>query len=227
MNVVNILSFDKRLAAKENTRFTCPLPNKILLVGDGELYPRDWYWHLDVPSEGRKQALNYTLCVQKLIKEGKERGDEYVILMEDDQIPNVRYDKNTFAERVERTSHIIMDRFPDWDMLYLGGNIQNGFNKVVGEFESPEESILFPLLFKVVKSDYILDMGFTLFSQKVYDTILAIEPSNECTLDGVIASKQKGNEIKAYAVVPNLFTSLPNFSWNEGRVVNRSENHIL
>lgn len=212
------LSLDKRVSERTIDREIKTFGIKkveIFLCGEGKLYPSYLYDWIDEPKDGRAQAWNYSKCLQKILWKSWKNGDDNILFLEDDAIINSKINK-PLHYFIDILSHLTF--IPDWDMLYLGGNIQNGqiTNIKIGQELS-----------NIVHCTYILDMQATIFHRRSFEKILSIDPSNECTIDGVIALKQQKGELNAFSVAPVLITQKANWSYNENRMVDRAANHIL
>ena len=179
--------------------------------GDGSIY--DSYHYIDKKVGGREQAYNYGQILRTLCMVARNSSLDNFLLLEDDAEINPRYKEN-FLDRL----NCIWDNFlklnTEWDMLYLGGNWQ-----CATKLEWVTE--------QVIKANYILDMQAVIFNKTCFDKIIEINPSNEVTIDGVIASAQKEGKIGAFTACPVLITQKDCFSYNENRFVSRKENHIL
>jgi len=182
------------------------------LCGEGELYPKDWYNFIDEKVEGRSQAWNYGRCLLKILSTSLEAGHEQILFLEDDAKINPRYENNfteVFAYHLHQLSFV-----KNWDMCYLGGNIQCA-GKVVQETPN------------VLRANYILDMQGMIFKRSAMEEIVKINPSTEATIDGMISEKVRNGVLTALTFSPVLITQYPNFSYNENKFVNRGLNHIL
>lgn len=211
---VVILSLDKRI--KDRTidleLKKWGIDSEIFLCGEGSLFPSYLYDWIDEQAVGRCQAWNYTKCLKKILWQSWKNGHENILFLEDDATINPRY-KHNFYDCLSFHFSNLNGHTKEWDMFYLGGNLQSGTMEKLCD--------------GIVSSNYILDMQATVFNRSSFDKILSINPSNVVTVDGVIAERQKSGELKAFACIPVLITQKANYSYNELREVNRAENHIL
>jgi len=206
------LSYDKRQDSTIIEEFESRgWTTERFLAGDGLIYPIEEYDYLDVDVEGRKQAYNYSECLKTILTTSKNLNHSNLLFLEDDAIINKRY-KDSFNEIFRITLNAVKDI--NWDMLYLGGNIQSAT-----KLERISDN--------VIKANYILDMQATVFNKSCFDKILNIESPSGRTIDGIIADKQKSGEIIALSCIPIIITQKANYSFNEMRNVDRSENHVL
>lgn len=179
------------------------------IAGNGTELPLERYDYIDKKMEGRAQAYNYSECLKKILNKSKMMGHKKVLFLEDDAVINPKY-KLSFDVTLE---YYLKQLPKEWDMFYLGGNVQNAPSKYIS--------------YNIIECNYILDMQATVFNETSFDKILNIDSSNEVTIDGVIAEKQKNGILKAYSCAPVLITQKDNWSYNENKFVSRSRNHIL
>lgn len=183
---------------------------QLFIAGDGKLLLEREYSHIDVDVPGRKQAYNYAVCFQKIIKQAKEDGVNTILFLEDDAILTRKFNDIFPVAMQEIAQNNIC-----WSRLCLGGNHVNG-----NIWKVPNTRYL-------IKTAYSLDLHASAFQRHSFDTLLGINPSQSHTLDGMIGEWQKNGVLPTYAVHPTIISQLANFSYNEGRLVNRAENYWL
>jgi hypothetical protein len=129
-NIV-ILALDKRYATHTQPlaqhiydRFH--ITSKIFLAGDGEIYDRSMYGHIDVPHAAprlpgstsyptwdRPNCYNAFLCQQKMAAMAKSKAWESVLFLEDDMFFEVQTE-TTLAQLGEQIKTM------QWKLLYIG-----------------------------------------------------------------------------------------------------------
>jgi len=191
------------------------LDMNFFICGDGKQLPWDWYNYIDLKDVERPQAVNYANCLKAVLANAKASKLKNLFFCEDDaEVNRERYPNYKGA------LELIWEEFQrlevEWDMLYLGGNIQCA---------TQVEAVKISDRFGIAKANYILDMHATVFNESSFDKILKIA-SCSATIDGLIADRHK-DEIKAYTVYPVLITQKDGFSYNENCFKSRKANHIL
>lgn len=217
MNIICLL-FDKRipdttidLELKEHG-----LDVQFFLAGDGHTSSRP-YDFIDKVYPGKSQAKNYGDCLQSIIRIAQFNKWPSLLFLEDDATLNPRYKQyfgGVFNEVLSQYEKVKKEKDRDWNMLYLGGNVQGATS-----LEQLSENLF--------EANYLLDMQAVIFNESSYQTILDIEVTDKATIDGVIAAKMSRGELTALTVLPVLITQKDNWSFNEKKFVSRSKNHLL
>lgn len=208
------MTYDRRLAAgdvtihQELSRYGGKVD--MFLMGDGYLFPAYNYGHFDVDAAPRRQAFNYGSAMLKVLRMAKTDGVHRLLYLEDDAglTPKFEYVwPKAWAELWQHTQTL------NWDLLFLGGNHVNG----------PVERLTNHL----IRPSYTLDFHAVCFSHRAFDKLLDINPSAECTIDGVIAERQKKGLLKVLAVDPTIIIQKPGWSYNENRLDNKLDRYRL
>jgi len=214
MDKIYIINLDKRIKSPQNNilnLLSIYAPIKQYNCGDGILFPKEWYDYIDINTDGRKQAYNYAQCMINIIQDAKNSNYESILILEDDAKINPRYE-NTFHEVFDDTLKQL--EIFDYDVCYLGGNVQDA-------------SFILKLTDNLCAPNHLLDMQACIWNKSSFDKILEMKPSTTHTIDGLIGEKIRNRTLHAICRLPVLITQEANFSYNENKEVDRSQNHIL
>jgi len=153
------LTVDHRFSNVNNTRIANQLGTipRFLLVGNGDKYPADCYFHIDtnpIPEwSGTRQSYNYCLCWFELIALAKANNWENFLFVEDDIEVQNNFD-DVFL-------HTIAECPDDWDMLYFGGNHHSSLTEQVAPH--------------LLRASCCLDMHAVAVNRSMYNALSAVE----------------------------------------------------